>query len=76
MRIAKDSLRETIQLVNTKGPLIKFEINKEFIDKKLGESRLHKLCTQPKEEKSPVYLLTSEVFELGLTKEWLISKRR
>eukprot|EP00957_Ditylum_brightwellii_P170682 12991932-Ditylum_brightwellii.AAC.1 len=54
MRIAKDLLREVIQFVNTKRPPIEFEINKEATDKKLGESRTYKLCTQPKEERSPV----------------------
>eukprot|EP00957_Ditylum_brightwellii_P152418 11603158-Ditylum_brightwellii.AAC.1 len=54
MRISKDFLRESIQLVNTKRPPIEFEIDKEAMDKKLGESRTCNLCTQPKEEKSPV----------------------
>eukprot|EP00957_Ditylum_brightwellii_P015027 1133725-Ditylum_brightwellii.AAC.1 len=61
MRIVKEFLREAIQFVNTKRPLIKFEIYKEVADKTLGESRMYKLYTQPKEEKSPVYLLTIKV---------------
>eukprot|EP00957_Ditylum_brightwellii_P184279 14036366-Ditylum_brightwellii.AAC.1 len=60
MRIAKDFLREAIQLVNIKRPLIKFEIYKEVTDKKLGESRAYKRCTQSKEETSPIHLLTIE----------------
>jgi hypothetical protein len=68
--IAKDFLREAIQLVNTKRPLIKFKVEEGVTDKKLGESRMYKLCMQPKEEKSPVYSLTIEVFELGSHEEW------
>eukprot|EP00957_Ditylum_brightwellii_P025164 1904440-Ditylum_brightwellii.AAC.1 len=34
------------------------------MNKKLGESRTYKLCTQPKKEKSPVYLLTIEVKQM------------
>eukprot|EP00957_Ditylum_brightwellii_P062022 4707107-Ditylum_brightwellii.AAC.1 len=76
MRIAKDFSREAIQLVNTKRPPIEFKVEKGVIDKKLGESRTVKLCMQPKEEKSPVYLLTIEVFELDLPEEWLIFKKQ
>jgi hypothetical protein len=39
MRIAKDFSREAIQVVNTKRPPIKFEINKQGMEKKLGGSR-------------------------------------
>eukprot|EP00957_Ditylum_brightwellii_P131646 10040035-Ditylum_brightwellii.AAC.1 len=73
MRIAKDFSREVIQLVNTKRPLIEFEVEDRVMDKKLRESRMYKLCMQP-EEKSPVYLLTIKVFELGSPEEWLIKK--
>eukprot|EP00957_Ditylum_brightwellii_P187816 14300617-Ditylum_brightwellii.AAC.1 len=76
MRIAKDFSREAIQLVNTKRPLIKFKVEKIVTDKMLGESRMYKLCTQPKEEKLPVYSLTIEVFELGSPEEWLIFKKQ
>eukprot|EP00957_Ditylum_brightwellii_P026560 2008615-Ditylum_brightwellii.AAC.1 len=54
MRIAKDFLREVIQFVNTKRPLIKFKVKKGVTGKKLGENRTYKLYTQPKEEKFPV----------------------
>eukprot|EP00957_Ditylum_brightwellii_P095607 7283375-Ditylum_brightwellii.AAC.1 len=54
MRIAKDFLREAIQLVNTRRLLIEFKVEKGVADKKLGESRTYKLCTQPTEEKSPM----------------------
>eukprot|EP00957_Ditylum_brightwellii_P079004 6008852-Ditylum_brightwellii.AAC.1 len=54
MRTAKEFSRETIQLVNTKRPPIEFEVEKGVTDKKLGENRTYKLCTQPKEEKCPV----------------------
>ena len=76
MRIAKDFLREAIELVNTKRPPIKFKVEEGVTDKKLGESRTYKLCTQPKEEKSPVYSLRIEVFKLGSPKEWLIFKKQ
>eukprot|EP00957_Ditylum_brightwellii_P101748 7754180-Ditylum_brightwellii.AAC.1 len=72
MRIAKDFLRKAIQLVHAKRPLVKFKIEEGVNDKKLGESRKYTLCMQPKEEKSSIYLLTIEVFELGSPKEWLI----
>eukprot|EP00957_Ditylum_brightwellii_P158017 12028416-Ditylum_brightwellii.AAC.1 len=74
MRIAKVLLRKAIQLVSTKRPLIKFKVEEGVTDKKLGESRMYKLCIHPKEEKSPVYSLTLEVFELGSPEEWLIFK--
>jgi hypothetical protein len=74
MRIAKEFLREAIQLVATKRPLIAFEVEEGVTDKKIGESRTYKLCTRPKEEKSPVYSLRIEVFKLGSPKEWLIFK--
>eukprot|EP00957_Ditylum_brightwellii_P064811 4917467-Ditylum_brightwellii.AAC.1 len=61
MRIAKDFLREAIQLVATKRPLIAFEVEEGVTDKKIGESRTYKLCTQPEEDNSPIYLLTIEV---------------
>eukprot|EP00957_Ditylum_brightwellii_P136547 10413073-Ditylum_brightwellii.AAC.1 len=61
MMIAKDFSREAIQLVNTTRPLIEFDIKEGVTDKKLGESRAYKLCTQPKEEKFLIYLLTIEV---------------
>eukprot|EP00957_Ditylum_brightwellii_P103763 7904788-Ditylum_brightwellii.AAC.1 len=76
MRIAKDFLRESIQIMNTKRPLIEFKVEEGVIDKKLGENRMYKLCTQPEEEKSPVYLLTTEVFELGSPEVWLIFKKQ
>eukprot|EP00957_Ditylum_brightwellii_P060976 4628751-Ditylum_brightwellii.AAC.1 len=72
MRVAKDFLREAIQLANTKRPLIKFEVAEAVMDKKLGESRMYTRCTQLEEDKSPVYLLTIEVLEWGYPKEWLI----
>eukprot|EP00957_Ditylum_brightwellii_P018836 1415779-Ditylum_brightwellii.AAC.1 len=74
MRVAKDFLRKAIQLVNTKRPLIKFDVEKEVTGKMLGKNRTYKLFTQTKEEKSPIYLLTIEVFKLGLPEEWLIKK--
>eukprot|EP00957_Ditylum_brightwellii_P025397 1921188-Ditylum_brightwellii.AAC.1 len=61
MKIAKDFLREAIQLVATKRPLIMFKIEEGVMDKKLGESRTHKLCMQPEEDNSPVYSLIIEV---------------
>eukprot|EP00957_Ditylum_brightwellii_P065674 4980512-Ditylum_brightwellii.AAC.2 len=61
MRIAKDFLREVIQLVATKRPPIAFGIEEGVTDKKLGESRTYKLCTQPEEDNFPVYWLTIEV---------------
>eukprot|EP00957_Ditylum_brightwellii_P007362 558326-Ditylum_brightwellii.AAC.1 len=76
MRIAKDCSREAIQLVNIKRPLIKFKVEKGVTDKKLRESRAYMFCTQPEEEKSPIYLLTIEVFELGSPEEWLIFKKQ
>eukprot|EP00957_Ditylum_brightwellii_P075734 5755901-Ditylum_brightwellii.AAC.1 len=54
MRISKDFLREAIQLVATKRPLIVFEIEEGVADRKLGESWMYKLYTQPEEENSPV----------------------
>eukprot|EP00957_Ditylum_brightwellii_P042205 3196171-Ditylum_brightwellii.AAC.1 len=76
MRIAKDFLRKAIQLVNTKRPPIEFKVEKVGMDKKLGESRMFKICTQPEEKKSPVYLLTIQVFELGSPEEWFIFKKQ
>eukprot|EP00957_Ditylum_brightwellii_P178433 13591300-Ditylum_brightwellii.AAC.1 len=61
MRIAKDFLREAIQFVATKRSLIAFEIKEGVVDRKLGESRTYKLCTQPEEDNSPVYSLIVEV---------------
>eukprot|EP00957_Ditylum_brightwellii_P051723 3922266-Ditylum_brightwellii.AAC.1 len=72
MRIAKDFLRETIQLIATKRPPIVFEIEEGVTDRKLGESRTYKLHTHPEEDNYPVYSLKIEVFELGSPKEWLI----
>eukprot|EP00957_Ditylum_brightwellii_P210961 15365608-Ditylum_brightwellii.AAC.1 len=60
MRITQDFLREAIQLVATKKPLIAFKVE-EGADRKLGESRKYKLCMQPEEDNSPVYSLTVEV---------------
>eukprot|EP00957_Ditylum_brightwellii_P082303 6258328-Ditylum_brightwellii.AAC.1 len=51
MRTAKNFLREAIQIVNTKRPPIKFEVEEGVTDKKLGDSRKCMLCMQPKEEK-------------------------
>eukprot|EP00957_Ditylum_brightwellii_P098801 7526850-Ditylum_brightwellii.AAC.1 len=76
MRIVKDFLREAIKLVNTKRPPIKFKVGEGVTDKKLGESRMHKLCMQPEEDKSSVNLLTIEVFELGSPKEWFVFKKQ
>eukprot|EP00957_Ditylum_brightwellii_P145292 11066135-Ditylum_brightwellii.AAC.1 len=45
MRITKNFSREAIKLVATKGPPIAFEIEEGVADRKLGESRMHKLCT-------------------------------
>eukprot|EP00957_Ditylum_brightwellii_P052008 3944955-Ditylum_brightwellii.AAC.1 len=75
LRIAKDFSREVIQLANTKRPPIKLEVEEGVTDKLIGESRTYKLCMQSKEEKSPVYLLTIEVFELDSPEEWLIFKK-
>eukprot|EP00957_Ditylum_brightwellii_P098449 7500587-Ditylum_brightwellii.AAC.1 len=75
MRIAKKNSRGDIQLVATKKQLIVFEIV-EGVDQKLGESRTYKLCMQPEEDNSHVYLLTVKVFELVSPKEWLISKKQ
>eukprot|EP00957_Ditylum_brightwellii_P017994 1356050-Ditylum_brightwellii.AAC.1 len=50
-----------IQLVATKRHLIVFEVEEGVVDKKLGEIRTYKLCMQPEEENSFVYLLTIEV---------------
>eukprot|EP00957_Ditylum_brightwellii_P117927 8995163-Ditylum_brightwellii.AAC.1 len=61
MRIAKDFLREAIQLVATKRPLIAFKIDEGVVDRKLGESRIYKLCTQSEKDNSPMYSLTVEV---------------
>eukprot|EP00957_Ditylum_brightwellii_P000873 69101-Ditylum_brightwellii.AAC.1 len=44
MRIAKDFLREAIQFVATKRPLIAFKNEEGVTDKKLGESRMYKIC--------------------------------
>eukprot|EP00957_Ditylum_brightwellii_P197089 15014938-Ditylum_brightwellii.AAC.2 len=60
MRSDKDFLREAIQFVATKKPPIAFEVE-EGADWKLGESSTYKLCMQPEEDNSPVYLLTVEV---------------
>eukprot|EP00957_Ditylum_brightwellii_P058719 4452856-Ditylum_brightwellii.AAC.1 len=49
MRIAKDFLREAIQLAATKRCPIAFEVKEGVTDKKLGEIRTYKLCTQPEE---------------------------
>eukprot|EP00957_Ditylum_brightwellii_P052854 4007155-Ditylum_brightwellii.AAC.1 len=68
MKIAHDFLREAIQLVATKKPLIVFEVE-EGADQKLGESRTYKLHTQPGEKISPVYLLAIKVFKLGSSKK-------
>eukprot|EP00957_Ditylum_brightwellii_P168701 12840690-Ditylum_brightwellii.AAC.1 len=61
MRIAKDFLREAIQLVATKRPLIVFKIEEQVTDRKLGEIRTYKLCMQPEEDNSPMYSLAIEV---------------
>eukprot|EP00957_Ditylum_brightwellii_P090246 6873319-Ditylum_brightwellii.AAC.1 len=66
MRIAKDFLREAIQFVATTKPPAAFEIG-EGADWKLQESRTYKLCMQPEEENSPVYLLTAEDLLRGNT---------
>eukprot|EP00957_Ditylum_brightwellii_P036701 2779917-Ditylum_brightwellii.AAC.1 len=60
MRIAHFFLREAIQCVTTKKPLIVFRVEKGA-DWKLGESRTYKLCLEPEEDNSPVYSLTVEV---------------
>eukprot|EP00957_Ditylum_brightwellii_P143727 10950234-Ditylum_brightwellii.AAC.1 len=57
----KGFLRESIQLVATKKPLIVFEVEASA-DQKMGESRTYKLHTQPEEENLPVYSLTVKVF--------------
>eukprot|EP00957_Ditylum_brightwellii_P015178 1143460-Ditylum_brightwellii.AAC.1 len=76
MRIAKDFWREAIQLVGTKRPPIAFNIEEGVVDRKLGESRMYKLCPQPEEDNSPVCSLAIDIFELGSPKEWLIFKYR
>eukprot|EP00957_Ditylum_brightwellii_P189376 14414465-Ditylum_brightwellii.AAC.1 len=60
MRITKDFLRETIQLVATKRLPITFEIEEGVADRKLGESMMHKLCTQLEEDNPTMYSLTVE----------------
>eukprot|EP00957_Ditylum_brightwellii_P116234 8865983-Ditylum_brightwellii.AAC.1 len=40
----------------------------------MGESHTYKLSMQPEEEKSFMYSLTVEVFELGSPNEWLVFK--
>eukprot|EP00957_Ditylum_brightwellii_P092755 7062563-Ditylum_brightwellii.AAC.1 len=74
MRIAQDFLREAIQLVATKKSPIAFKVEEGVAHRKLGESRMCKLCMQPEKDNSPVYSLTVEVFELGSPKEWLSFK--
>eukprot|EP00957_Ditylum_brightwellii_P172719 13148423-Ditylum_brightwellii.AAC.1 len=61
MMIAKDCLREAIQLVPTKRPPIAFKIKEE--------SMMYKLCMQLEEDNSPVYSLTVGVCKLGSPKE-------
>eukprot|EP00957_Ditylum_brightwellii_P138207 10535394-Ditylum_brightwellii.AAC.1 len=61
MRIAKYFLIEAIQFSGTNRPLIAFEIEKGVSNRKLGKSRMYKLCTQPEEDNSPAYSLTVEV---------------
>eukprot|EP00957_Ditylum_brightwellii_P115761 8830624-Ditylum_brightwellii.AAC.1 len=61
MRIAKDFLREAIQLVATNRPPIAFGIEEGVADRKLGESRMYKHCKRLEEDNSPVYSLSVEV---------------
>eukprot|EP00957_Ditylum_brightwellii_P047746 3627204-Ditylum_brightwellii.AAC.1 len=61
MRITQDFLREAIQFVVNKKPPIAFKVEEGAIDRKLEDSRTHKFCTQPEEDNSPVYSLTTEV---------------
>eukprot|EP00957_Ditylum_brightwellii_P102103 7782598-Ditylum_brightwellii.AAC.2 len=68
MRIVKDFLGKTIQLVATKKPPIAFEVG-AGADQKMGESRTYKLCAYLEGDDLPVYSLTIEVFELGSLKE-------
>eukprot|EP00957_Ditylum_brightwellii_P109499 8351073-Ditylum_brightwellii.AAC.1 len=64
MRIAKDFLKEAIQLVATRRPSSTFNIEEGVADMKLGESRTYKLHMQLEEDKSPLYFLTVEVRQL------------
>eukprot|EP00957_Ditylum_brightwellii_P114728 8748316-Ditylum_brightwellii.AAC.1 len=48
MRIFKGFSREAIQLVNTRRPLIKFNMEEGVKDKKVGESRVYKVKQVPK----------------------------
>eukprot|EP00957_Ditylum_brightwellii_P064361 4884931-Ditylum_brightwellii.AAC.1 len=63
MRIAKDFLREAIQLVATKRPPIAFKIEEGAVDRNLGEKRMYELHTQLKEDNVPVYSLAVEVLK-------------